>query len=98
MSPRSSEIKITKGYFMKHFINLIDMIHKNVTDLKSKSQLSQILHQSIKARELISYCVRIEDFNENDLTQMEKVARELLISSCVFGQRISPSLWTYFDM
>ena len=80
--------------YMQHFPEMINVIYQNVSDIKSRKRLSQIWYQSIKIREALSYSVRIEDFNENDLEQMEKAARELFIACCLFYQRMSPSLWT----
>ena len=70
------------------------MIYGNIADTKSKKQLLQVFYQSIKMRSLLSYCVRIEHFDEYCLEEMKNTARELYISCCLYGQRNSPSLWT----
>ena len=55
--------------YMHNFPKLTNMIYKNVTDVKSRKPLCQVLYQSIKIREVLSYSVRIEDFSEIDLQQ-----------------------------
>ena len=80
--------------YMQKFPAIINIVYVNVVNTKAKKQLCQILFQSIKARELLSYCVRVGNFSEEDLNSMERVSRELFISCCLYGQRVSPSLWT----
>jgi len=77
---------------MQHFPVIIDMINQDITEVKLKKRLVQVLYQYINIRELVSYSVRIENFNSCTLRGMKKVARELFISCCLYDQSISPSL------
>lgn len=80
--------------YMKHFAGLILMILSNVKDEQVILRLHQIHFQSVHLRQLLSYSVRIEDFNEELLAHMNKVANLLFKACCVFDQKVSPSLWT----
>ena len=51
-------------------------------------------YQSIYLSKLLSYAVRIKDFNESDLKDMKKVASRLFKAYCLFNATVAPSLWT----
>ena len=59
---------------MKHFTTLISMIVSNVSNEKIKFRLHQIYYQSIHLRQLLSYSVRIENFNEELRDKMKEEA------------------------
>ena len=80
--------------YMKHFPALIKMILVNISNIQVKKHLHQLHYQSIQLREVLSYSVRIEEFNEQLLSDMKLRAKLLFKSCCLFEQRISPSLWT----
>ena len=82
-------------HFMQKFPELIVMIYQNnaIDDL-AKYRLIQIHSQSILIRYLLSFCVRITTFNAADLEKMKNIGRKLFILSCLFDNRMSPSLWT----
>lgn len=66
---------------MKHFVSLIDMIKKNVSKEDIIYRLHQIFYQSIKARKVLSYAVRIEEFDQSDLEEMKREAK-MLFAAC----------------
>lgn len=80
--------------FMKHFPSLVSMIILNVSNNQVKVRLHEIFFQSLRLRQLLSYAVRIGDFDEQMLSDMKIQAKDLFTSCCLFDQRISPSLWT----
>ena len=80
--------------YMKHFMCLIEMILANVSSETVKSRLHQVYYQSVHLRKLLSYTVRIVDLNTDLLKDMKLEGQLLFKSSCMFDQRISPSLWT----
>lgn len=43
---------------------------------------------------VLSYSVRIEDFDEEMLSKIKSESKELFRACCLYEQRISPSLWT----
>ena len=50
--------------------------------------------QSIYLRQLLSYSVRITDFDLEALDEMKQDTLSLFRCCCVFDAKISPSLWT----
>ena len=85
--------KESLGY-MKHFPRLIELLVSNIKDGNVLKRLYEIHYQSIYLRKLLSYTVRITDFNEEDLLDMKNVANVLFKACCSFEGKISPSLWT----
>lgn len=81
--------------FLKHFPELINMILRNVTSSTIVvSRLHRIYFQFIQLRKIISFSVRVSNFDENLHAEMESSCI-LLFKSCSFTEdRISPSLWT----
>ena len=80
--------------FMQSFPELIMMIFTNVTQADLKQRLAQIHYQCILLRKLLSFSVRVVDFDENLLQEMILTGTRLFKATCIFNQRISPSLWT----
>ena len=80
--------------YMKHFPSLIRMLFLNVVSKVIKKRLIEVHLQSIYLRKILSYTVRITDFNAQDLIFMKKTATDLFKMCCVFDSKISPSLWT----
>ena len=80
--------------YMQHFPSLIQMMLSNVTNDKIRSRLHEIFFESLRLRQLLSYSVRIEEFDAIMLTDMKAEARALFCACCLFEQRVSPSLWT----
>ena len=80
--------------YMKHFPSLIRMLFLNVASKVIKKRLIEVHLQSIYLRKILSYTVRITDFNAQDLIFMKKTATDLFKMCCVFDSKISPSLWT----
>ena len=81
-------------HFMQTFPMLILMIFESGVNSESKLRLVQINHQSVLIRKLLSFCVRISNFNSDNLKEMGIVARSLFKLSCLRDNRLSPSLWT----
>ena len=80
--------------FMRNFPELILLIFKSVTKEDVKLRLSQIHFQCICLRKIHSLSVRIIDFDKAMANEMELVGRKLFKASCLFEQKVSPSLWT----
>ena len=85
--------------FMQTFPEMILMIFEdNSINSAAKYRLIQIHCQSILIRQLLSYSVRITNFNSCYLVEMKSVGITLFKLSCLFDNRISPSLWTLCDV
>ena len=80
--------------FLKNFPELIKMIMQKITSHEVISRLHEIYFQFIQLRKVISFTVRIIDFNEDLLKEMEKSCALLFKACCLTQDRISPSLWT----
>ena len=80
--------------FLRKFQVLISMILDNVSKEEVKLRLHQICFQFICLRRIISYSVRISNFDNNLLALMKHEGKLLFKACCLFDQRISPSLWT----
>ena len=67
-----------KGSFlyMKHFPSLIRMLFLNVTSKAIKKRLMEVHLQSIYLCTILSYTVRITDFNAQELIFMKKTAKD----------------------
>ena len=68
--------KESLGY-MKHFPELIELLVSNIKDDNVLKRLYEIHYQSIYLRKLLSYTVRITDFNEEDFFDMKNAANVL---------------------
>ena len=79
---------------MKHFPGLIEMILLNTDSENAILKLHQIFFQCIHHHRLMSFTVRIEDFDLSMLNKMKEEARVLFKSCCLFSQNVSPSMWT----
>ena len=80
--------------YLRYFSQLINMILINISDETVKKKLLQIHFQSIHLRKLLSYSVRITDFNFEDLADMKRTGKALFKACCLFDSKVSPSLWT----
>ena len=78
--------------FLRHFTTLISMIVQNVSSEPVILHLHKIYIQFIYLRKVVSYTVRIEDFNSDILSDMEKCCAMLFRSCVAFDNRITPSL------
>ena len=79
--------------FLKNFPFLIVMIIKNVENVNVILRLHQIQYEFILLRNVVSYSVRIESFDENIISAMREDGKSLFKACCIFDQRVSPSLW-----
>ena len=70
------------------------MLFSNITDKNVLKRLLQVHYQSLNLRKLLSYSVRISDFNHCDLELMKRSAYLLFKTCCLFDQKVTPSLWT----
>ena len=81
--------------FLKQFPELIKMI---ISSLPSTStvilRLHRIYFQFIQLCRVISFSVRVTDFDEKLLCEMEKSCRLLFKSRSLTEDRVTPSLWT----
>ena len=80
--------------YMRHFPDLIGMLLGQFKEKNIQSRLLEVHLQSIHLRELLSYSVRITDFNLECLSKMKETAKALFKCCCVFDAKVSPSLWT----
>ena len=78
---------------MKHFPSLIRILFLKVTSKAIKKRLMEVHLQSICLCTILSYTVRITDFNARKLIFMKKTAKNLFKMCCVFDSKISPRLW-----
>ena len=77
---------------LRHFTTLISMIVQNVSSEPVILHMHKIYIQFIYLRKVVSYTVRIEDFNSDILSDMEKCCAMLFRSCVAFDNRITPSL------
>jgi len=80
--------------YIKHFPELIKMVLDSVKSEEIIMKLYQVFYSSIHHRKLISLSVRITNFNADLLEEMKKESHLLFKASCMFSQRVSPSMWT----
>ena len=69
--------------FMQKFPELIMMIFTNVTQADLKYKLTQIHYQCILLRKLLSFSVRIVDFDEKLLQEMIETGKILFKATCI---------------
>jgi hypothetical protein len=79
--------------YIKHFQSLIFMLLSNITNDELKIKIHQMFYCSLLLRRVISYSVRIEDFDNNMQIQLENNASPLFKACCLFYPRLSVSLW-----
>ena len=80
--------------YLSHFPELIKLLLKNITNEQIKLKLFQIFHHSLCLRKIISISVRIIDFNDEMLAELQKQCKLLFRSWCLFEPKVSPSVWT----
>lgn len=80
--------------YMQHFPSLILMLLSNTSGDGIKTKLHCVFYKSIHLRNLLSYTVRITDFNQALLEDMEIEAKKLFHACSTFDLRMSPSMWT----
>lgn len=79
--------------FLSHFPELIVLMLNSIESEQVVNRLHQLFYQSICLRKIISYSVRIEDFDLIKLQHLEQSCRHLFITSSLLEKKISPSLW-----
>ena len=82
--------------YLRKFPLLVQMMLQNLNTnaTKVKSRINEIFYQSTLLRKVVSYSVRVVDFNKNILQKFESEASELFKACCILDQNVSPSLWT----
>ena len=83
---------------IRHFPSLIKMLLGEIKDEKIKLKILEVHLQSIHFRNLLSYTLRISDFDLQDLRKMKHEAFYLFKCCCLFNSKILPSLWTLCDI
>ena len=78
-------------HYIRYFPSLIKMLLGEIKEVKIKLKILEVHLQSIHLRNLLSYTVRISDFDVEDLRKMKHEAF-YLFKCC--DSKISPSLWT----
>lgn len=80
--------------FLKNFPEMCMFVLREVKSDEMKKRLHQIHFQCCCLRNVISYSVRVENFNESLLQEL-KVQCDLLFKLvCFYDVSVSPSLWT----
>ena len=74
------------------------MLLGEIKDEKIKLKILEVHLQSIHFRNLLSYTLRISDFDLQDLRKMKHEAFYLFKYCCLFNSKILPSLWTLCDI
>ena len=69
------------------------MLLRETKEVKIKVKILEVHLQSIHLRNLLSYTVRISDFDLEDLRKMKHEAFYLFKCCCLFDSKISQSLW-----
>ena len=64
-----------------------------LADANIKKHFLQYFYQLLHIRKLISYSVRITDFNSSNLEDMFMSGKKLFKACCRSGTNVSPSLW-----
>ena len=77
---------------LKYFPKLISKFILLV-DAKVKKRFLQYFYQLLHIRKLISYSVRLTDFNSSDLDEMKISGKMLFKACCLSGTSLSPSMW-----
>ena len=81
--------------FLKYFPVLFSKFIRLVDDARVKKRFLQYFYQLIHVRKLISYLVRLTNFNHSDLEEMLSSGKKLFKASCLSGTSISPSIVQY---
>ena len=78
---------------LKYFPMLIAKFILLLEDANIKKRFLQNFYQLLHIRKLISYSVRIIDFNDSELEDMLLSGKKLFKACCKCGTSVSPSLW-----
>ena len=78
--------------YIRHFPSLISMLLLHITVDEVKVKIHQIFYCFLLHRRVISYTVRIENFDKNMQNQLEINASLLFKACCLFYPRLSVSL------
>ena len=84
--------------YLKFFPSLILVLKEKLTDRNSIHRIMCVFYQSLCLRKVVSYSVRIEEINLEDLDDMKQVARKLFVSCAKYDLNITPSLWTFSNI
>ena len=79
---------------LKYFPELLLLILEKVSNPSVLSRVHAVHFQLIQLRKVISYSVRIQNFDENSLKEMHVACKLLFKACCLTENRVSPSLWT----
>ena len=79
--------------YLRHFPEILTMLIENIQNENVLRKIIQSHEQSILLRKLISYSVRIENFDNSDLNDMKDIGKRLFHLSSIYNQKLSPSLW-----
>ena len=55
----------------------------------------EVFYESIHLRKLVLISVRIDDINNNELSEMLMSGRRLFVCSSLYNVSVSPSLWCF---
>ena len=80
--------------YLQNFPLLILNVIRRVNKTK-KVTLMQVFYESIHLRKLVSISVRIDDINNNELSEMFMSGRRLFVCCSLYDVSVSPSLWCF---
>jgi len=80
--------------YIQRFPKLINSVLLENISAESKIKLTQIFYMSLCHRKIMSYMVRIEEFDDSMLKELTKECEKLFVAACLYNKSVSPSLWT----
>ena len=84
-----------KSYkYLQNFPLLILNVIRRVNKTKEVT-LMEVFYESIYLRKLVSISVRIDDINNNELSEMFMSRRRLFVCCSLYDVSVSPSLWCF---
>ena len=79
--------------YMKHFSSLIKILILNILSTDIQKRLIELHLQSTYFRQLLSYIVRVTNFDLDVLNLMKQIGKKLFKLRCICDNKISSSLW-----
>ena len=80
--------------YLQKFPFLIKMMLQNLESNNVQQRIYEVFYQSVHLRKIISYSVRIVQFNKEILKDLSEECYSLYKACCILDRTISPSLWT----
>ena len=82
--------------YLRKFQLLVQMMLQNLNAAPAKiiHRVHEVCYQSILLRKVVSYSVRVVNFDKKVLQNFENESYDLFKACCILDQNVSPSLWT----